>query len=126
MENEDYKIIKERRRSPDKWVYISRLFAVISWLLFIIALIVSFYAAPEENYGYLRYGDIAIRDYWIKPLANYLYITLWLSAFFSFVCLIITNYRSRRHLDSKKFNLVLLIITSAAWLTYLYVQINHN
>ena len=118
------KVMINRRQAPDKWIYISRFLAVTSWFFFIIALIVSFYAAPEEDYGLLRYKNIEIRDYWLKPLTGYLYISLWLSALISLICLVITNFRSRRAQDSKMFNLILLIITTTAWITYVYTQMN--
>lgn len=113
----------ERRQAPDKWIYTLRIIAVFSWLLFIIAMVVSYYAAPEESYGYLRYKDIEVRESWLKPLTNYLYIILWVSALFSLISLFISSFRSRREQDSKMFNLVLLMITTIAWITYIYTQV---
>lgn len=125
MENNAPKNYINRRKAPDKWIYLLRIVAVLSWLLFIIAMIVSYYAAPEEDYGLLRYKGIEIRDYWIKPLTNYLYIALWSSALFSIFSLLISSFRSRRAQDSKMFNLVLLVITATAWITYIYTQVEH-
>ncbi|MGJ8692364.1 MAG: hypothetical protein ACSHW0_07770 [Thalassotalea sp.] len=112
-------VTKNRRKAPDKWVYLSRVLAVLSWILFIIALVVSFYAAPEEKYGLMLYKDITTRDTWLKPLTNYLYLILWFSAFASFSCLLVTKYRSRRNTDSKQFNMVMMLITITAWVVYL-------
>ena len=124
MGNGISKIMKNRRQAPDKWIHILRFLVILSWAFFIVSLIVSFYAAPEEDYGLLRYKDIEIRDYWLKPLTGYLYITLWSCALISLVCLIITSFRSRRAQDSKMFNLMLLIITVTSWITYVYTQVN--
>lgn len=118
------KVMMNRRKSPDKWIYILRFLAVVGWAFFIVSLVVSYYAAPEEDYGLLRYHNIEIRDNWLTPLTGYLYATLWSSALISLICLVITNYRSRRVEDSKMFNLILLIITTTAWITYIYTQIN--
>jgi len=115
---------KNRRRSPDKWVLAVRSLTIVSWLLFIFALGMSYYAAPENNYGLLRYKGIEIRKFWLIPLTGYLYTALWLSAFFSYLSLIVHKFRSRRQSDSKKFNLVLLMIVSVAWAVYILINLN--
>ena len=38
---------KERRNAADVWTYVVRTLAVIGWVLFVFALFVSYYAAPE-------------------------------------------------------------------------------
>ena len=114
---------KNRRKAPDKWILIVRTFTVISWLLFIFALIMSYYAAPESDFGFLRYQGISIRKFWIVPLTGYLYGALWLSALCSYLCLIIHKYRSRRATDSGRFNLFLLLIISVAWAIYIIVNV---
>lgn len=112
-------VIENRRKSADKLVYIARTLAILSWVFFIIALVVSFYAAPEQNFGYLQNKQIEVREYWVKPLTNYLYLVLWGSAFLSAFSFILTRFRSRRKDDSKQFNLVLLVITIIAWIIYI-------
>lgn len=114
---------KERRGAADLWTYILRISAIVGWGLFVFALIVSYYAAPESDYGLLRYHDIEIRQFWLTPLTGYLYIVLWLSALCSYFCLILDKYRSRRKSDSKNFNILLLLVITIAWVTFLLVQI---
>lgn len=114
----------DRRKSPDKWIYLSRTLALTSWSLFIFALIVSFYAAPDENYGLLRYHGIENRETWLMPLTNYLYIVLWFSAMSSYFCLLLDKYRARRKEDSKHFNLVMLLIIVIAWVTYILMSMS--
>lgn len=114
---------KNRRKAPDKWIFIVRAFTVVSWFLFIFALCMSYYAAPESDFGFLRYQGISIRKFWIVPLTGYLYGALWLSALCSYFCLIIHKYRSRRETDSSKFNLLLLLIISIAWAVYIIVSL---
>ena len=101
---------EERRNTADFWTYLLRFLAIVGWGLFIFALIVSYYAAPESDYGILRYHDIEIRKFWLTPLTGYLYIVLWLSALSSYFCLILDKYRSRRKSDSKHFNILLSLI----------------
>ena len=110
---------KERRKAPDIWVYLARFLAVGGWICFIFALIVSFYAAPEKNYGLVRYHQLPIRTSWLMPLADYLYLVLWFSAFSSLVCFIIDRFRNRRKNDNSHFNLILLFLVSVSWITYI-------
>jgi hypothetical protein len=114
---------EERRNTADFWTYLLRFLAIVGWGLFIFALIVSYYAAPESDYGILRYHDIEIRKFWLTPLTGYLYVVLWLSALSSYFCLILDKYRSRRKSDSKHFNILLLLIITIAWVSFILVQI---
>tara|TARA_R110000868_G_scaffold276587_5_gene536275 strand:- start:936 stop:1271 length:336 start_codon:yes stop_codon:yes gene_type:complete len=95
------------------------------WLgIICFALIVSYYAAPDSDYGLLRYHNIEIRKFWLTPLTGYLYIVLWLSALCSYFCLILDKYRSRRKSDGKHFNILLLLTITIAWVSFILVQIS--
>jgi hypothetical protein len=115
---------KERRNAADIWTYIVRTLAIIGWGLFAFALIMSYFAAPDVDYGYLRFRDIEIRKFWLTPLTGYLYIVLWLSALSSYFCLILDNYRSRRKSDGTHFNILLLLVITIAWVSFILVQIS--
>ena len=115
---------KERRSAVDIWTYIVRVLTIIGWGLFVFALIVSYYAAPDSDYGLLRYHNIEIRKFWLTPLTGYLYIVLWLSALCSYFCLILDKYRSRRESDGKHFNILLLLVITIAWISCILVQIS--
>ena len=115
---------ENRRKAPDIWIYVARTLAIGGWLLFIVAFIVSYYAAPEVEYGMYRYHGLEVRKFWLTPLTGYLYIILWVSALSSYLCLIIEKYRSRRKTDSKNFNLLLLMIVSVAWITYILIKVS--
>ncbi|ASP49382.1 hypothetical protein [Cognaticolwellia beringensis] len=117
---------KERRSTADLWTYLLRVLAIVGWGLFVFALIVSYYAAPESDYGLLRYHDIEIRKFWLTPLTGYLYIVLWLSALSSYFCLILDKYRSRRKSDSKHFNILLLLVITISWVSFILVQISET
>lgn len=112
-----------RRKAPDKWIYVSRILTIISWFFFIVALVVSYYAAPDERYGLLIYKNIPTRDHWLMPLTNYLYLVLWFSALSSYFCLFLTKYRARRKDDSKQFNLLILLLVIIAWIIYIILSI---
>lgn len=115
---------KERRNATDIWTYIVRTLAIIGWGLFAFALIMSYFAAPDVDYGYLRFRDIEIRKFWLTPLTGYLYIVLWLSALSSYFCLILDKYRSRRKSDGTHFNILLLLVITIAWVSFILVQIS--
>ncbi|NQY34962.1 MAG: hypothetical protein HRT37_08360 [Alteromonadaceae bacterium] len=112
-----------RRKGKDILIIFTRILAIGGWLLFIVALIVSSYAAPETSYGYMRYRGIEVRTDWLTPIAGYLYIILWCSALSSYVCLLLNKIRGRRRDDSKHFNLILLMLVTIAWGIYLLVKL---
>jgi len=114
---------KERRNAADLWTYALRVLAILGWSLFVCAIIVSYYAAPDVDYGILRYHNIEIRKIWLTPLTGYLYIILLLSALSSYFCLIINNYRSRRKNDGKYFNILLLLVITIAWVSFIWLQL---
>lgn len=115
---------QERRQSNDVWIYLARFLAIGGWTLFIIAFAVAYYAAPETDYGLDRYYGFEVRKFWLTPLTGYLYIILWVSALSSYLCLMIDKYRSRRKSDSKHFNLILLMVVSIAWITYILIKVS--
>ncbi|PKI16272.1 hypothetical protein [Colwellia sp. 12G3] len=114
----------DRRKTTDVWSYIQTVLAVTSWLLFLIALIMSYYAAPDKDYGVLRYYDVEIRQFWLTPLTGYLYILLWLSAVGSYLALMTDKYRSRRRSDNPHFNLMFLLAINLFWLVYILVKVH--
>jgi hypothetical protein len=115
---------KNRRRATDIGVVLTRVLALSGWGLFIFAIVMSYFSAPEQDYGLLRYRDIEIRQFWLTPLTGYLYVVLWVSALCSYFCLVLDHYRSRRKQDSKHFNLVLLLTITVAWVVYILVKLN--
>ena len=42
---------QERRHATDFWSYSKNALIIISWITFLIALTVSYYAAPDKYYG---------------------------------------------------------------------------
>ncbi|OUR83870.1 hypothetical protein A9Q75_04430 [Colwellia psychrerythraea] len=113
----------DRRTAADFWSYAQITLVLLSWLLFIIALVMSYYAAPDKDYGVLRYYDIEIRQFWLTPLTGYLYILLWLSALGSYLALMTDKYRSRRRSDAPLGNLIFLLAVNLTWLVYILVKV---
>jgi hypothetical protein len=82
----------------------------------------SYYAAPDKDYGLLRYYNVEIRQFWLTPLTGYLYILLWLSALGSYLALITDKYRSRRRNDNPHYHLIFLLAVNIYWLVYILVK----
>ena len=115
---------EDRRQKKDFWLYCSRYLAIGGWLLFIVAIVVSFYAAPEVSYGVVRFHNVEIRKVWQPQLTNYLYFILWFNAAATFVAIIINHFRTRRATDiNNNFNLAILFFISIAWSIYIYFDI---
>jgi hypothetical protein len=114
---------KERRNDADLWTSALKVLAILGWCLFFCAILVSYYAAPDVDYGILRYHNIEIRKVWLTPLTGYLYIVLLLSALSSYFCLIIDNCRSRRKNDGRYFNILLLLVITIAWVSFILLQL---
>lgn len=115
--------VKERRKFHDFWFYLARILTIVSWIMFIFALAMSFYAAPEKSYGVVRYHDIEIRLFWLTPLTGYLYLVIWFSAAGSYASMLVERYRSRRQNDNTHYNLYFLLIINLIWLS---VILNHT
>ncbi|PKH88175.1 hypothetical protein [Colwellia sp. Bg11-28] len=113
----------DRRTATDFWSYAQITLVILSWLLFIVALVMSYYAAPDKDFGVLRYYDIEIRQFWLTPLTGYLYILLWLSALGSYLALMTDKYRSRRRSDAPLGNLIFLLAVNLTWLVYILVKV---
>jgi len=116
-------LIKERRKSHDAWFYLGRVLALLSWIMFIFALVMSFYAAPEKSYGVVRYHGIEIRQFWLTPLTGYLYLVIWFSAAGSYATMLVERYRSRRQCDNSQYHLYFLLVINLIWLS---VILNHT
>lgn len=113
-----------RRQRNDFWVEAKQVLIGISWVIFLIALVMSYFAAPDDDYGILRYYDVEIRKFWLAPLTGILYIMLWVSALTSYLALMVVRYRSRRQVDNNEYNMWFLIIVNLVWLIYILIEIN--
>ncbi len=123
MKQAQIKPIKERRKSADFWFYLAKALSIISWLMFLFALVMSFYAAPEKSYGVARYYEIEIRRFWLTPLTGYFYLVIWFSAAGSFTSQLVEKYRSRRNNDNPYYHLHFLLAINLIWLVVILQHI---
>jgi len=109
--------IKERRKLIDFWFYLARTLKICSWLAFLAAINISYFVAPETDYGFLRYHEIEVRQFWLTPLTGYLYLVIWFSAAGSYASMLIDKYRSRRRNDDTHYNAYFLLGFNLIWLS---------
>lgn len=110
----------ERRRGADLLCRAFGRLAIIAWLLFLLALVMAHYARPEMDTGLVRYWGIEIRTDWRPKLTFYLQLMLWITAALSGVSLLLNFLRSRRRNDHLHLNIILLLLSCAGFLLYLY------
>lgn len=106
----------DRRKGPDWFSRLINILNVLSWFVFVVALAIFHYARPELNNIILEFHKIPIREHWIITLKQYLFISLYLSVFFSAVSLIGNQLRSKRKTDFKRYNLIFLIVVLVAFI----------
>ncbi|WP_213997416.1 hypothetical protein [Arsukibacterium sp.] len=109
----------ERREGPDLLCRAFKYLAVIAWLLFFAALIVSHYARPEMDSGLVRYLGLDIRDYWRPRLTFWLVYLLWGSVVVSVASLLLNRMRLKRRSDHLHFNIILLLLSASGMLFYI-------
>ncbi len=117
IKSEKPSLTKERRESVDFWFYLARVLTVCSWVTFFAAIIISFFVAPETDYGVLRYHEIEVRKFWLTPLTGYLYLIIWFSAAGVYAATLIDKYRSRRRNDNTHYNAYFLLGFNLIWLS---------
>ncbi len=117
MKSEQTPPIKERRKSADFWFYLARTLTICSWIAFFAAINISYFVAPETNYGVLRYHEIEVRQFWLTPLTGYLYLVIWFSAAGIYASMLIDKYRSRRRSDNTNYNAYFLLGFNLLWLS---------
>ena len=109
----------ERREGPDLLVRAFKYLAIIAWLLFFAALVVSHYARPEMDSGLVRYLGLDIRDYWRPRLTFWLVYLLWGSALVSVASIVLNRMRLKRRSDHLHFNIILLLLSTSGMLFYI-------
>ena len=110
----------ERRKGPDLLCRAFAWLAISAWLIFLLALVLAHYARPEMDTGLVRYWGIEIRTDWRPKLTLYLQLMLWLIAALSVASLLLNYLRSRRRNDHLHLNIILLLLSCAGFLLYLY------
>ncbi len=123
MNSEQKLPTKDRRKSLDFWYYLARTPTISSWVACCAAVYISYYVAPETNYGVLRYYNIEVRQIWLTPLTGYLYLVIWFSAAGIYAATLIDKYRSRRRSDNTHYNAYFLLAFNLIWLSLILYHV---
>ncbi|MAZ66877.1 MAG: hypothetical protein CMF25_07180 [Kangiellaceae bacterium] len=107
---------KDRRKGPDFLTKAIKFASILSWLLFIAALVAFHYARPELETLFTRANEINVRDAW---LAEYLRLMQWslvISGGLSIAAILIQRQRTRRKSDTYSYNVVISMLLAIAGL----------
>lgn len=109
-----------RRKGPDWLLHSLSLLSIAGWVVFVVALGITHMAKPEFNSGLVRYWNIQIRTEWHPELTPQLIYILWWCCGISLLSILLNRARLRRAGDRMRYNVVVLLLISAAMLVYLY------
>lgn len=111
---------RNRRKGPDWLLHSLSLLSIAGWVVFVVALGITHMAKPEFNSGLVRYWNIQIRTEWHPELTPQLIYILWWCCGISLLSILLNRARLRRAGDRMRYNVVVLLLISAAMLVYLY------
>ncbi|KKO50450.1 hypothetical protein VT06_00190 [Arsukibacterium sp. MJ3] len=109
----------ERRAGPDLLCRAFKYLAIIAWLLFFVALVLSHYARPDMDSGLVRYLGIDIRDYWRPQLTFWLVYLLWGCVIITAASIVLNWVRLKRYSDHLHFNIIVLLLSASGMLFYI-------
>lgn len=89
------------------------------WSLYIILLVLFHYGRPEQDFGYLRYQDIAVRSEWLALHSFWFHAGVWGALGLAVTTFTLVHVKGRQHLQFLKIYLVMLAV--AAVLTLLLI-----
>ncbi len=116
----------ERRVSADIWIYIIRTLSITGWLGLVAAMAVYDHARPEFSLiderilGQLGV-EVKLRRSWDFDLAQYIFYLMVMGLALGISGFVMSIRRHRRHDDSYRLYLILLILISATG-TALYLM----
>ncbi|WP_199611629.1 hypothetical protein [Flocculibacter collagenilyticus] len=105
---------KDRRQSKEGANTALNWLSLLSWAVFVAALIVFHYARPELEYGLLKYWGISVREHWVLSLKDILFGLLVVCSCLSLLSMYYNKKRLRRKQDHFRYNFMLLFLVSVA------------
>lgn len=115
--------VDRRQRKPDLLLRILRITASLGWLAILMLQIVMWQAAPEIEFGLLKYHGIEVRTYWEPSWVKYMPFLLAACTLLSLTALGVTPLRSRRKNDPKRVHLLILLGLTVAGYGLYWFQI---
>jgi len=92
---------------------------ILSWLVFVAALIIFHYARPEIEYGIVKYFGLDVREEWLAQPKNILLLLLYTCAGLSFIGMLLGRVRNRRRSDNHRYNLLMLLLVCIGFILVL-------
>ncbi|PAJ73652.1 hypothetical protein CJF42_14645 [Pseudoalteromonas sp. NBT06-2] len=83
---------------------------ILSWFIFIAALVMFHFARPEIEYGIVRYFGLSVRKAWLSNPKDILLFLLYTCSFISILAMVIGRVRNRRRHDAQRYNLFMLLL----------------
>ncbi|GGB45661.1 hypothetical protein GCM10011502_18720 [Oceanisphaera marina] len=108
--------------APQRLDWLSKMLVTMTvggWGLYIILLVLFHYGRPEQDFGYLRYQDIAVRTEWLALHSFWFHAGVWGALGLAVTTFTLVHVKGRHHLQFLKIYLVMLAM--AAVLTLLLV-----
>lgn len=87
------------------------------WALYILLLLLFHYGRPEQQFGYLTYHEISVRNYWLSLPTFWFHAGIWGALGLAVTTFTLVHLKGRRHSQFLKVYLVML--ASAAVFTLL-------
>jgi glucan phosphoethanolaminetransferase (alkaline phosphatase superfamily) len=97
--------------------------SVVSWLVFVIALMVFHYARPAVVYGMQDFNPMQAQQGWSETLSVYLIILLFVCMLLNILVLVLKRQRTRRTRDAYGVNGFILLFVALGSLVALYFEL---
>ena len=78
------------------------------WTLYIVLLLIFHYGRPEQNFGYLKSQQIAVRSEWLSLHHFWFHAGIWGALGLAVTTFTLVHLKGRRHLQFLKIYLVML------------------
>lgn len=98
--------------------------SVVSWLVFVIALMVFHYARPAVVYGMQDFRPLQAQQGWSETLSLYLIILLFVCMLLNILVLFLKRQRTRRARDTYGVNGFILLFVALGSLIALYFELS--
>lgn len=90
------------------------------WSLYTLLLLVFHYGRPEQQFGYLRYQDIAVRTEWLTPHSIWFHTGIWGILGLAVTTVTLVHLKGGRHQQFLKIYLLLLVAAALFTLLLFY------
>lgn len=98
---------ENRRKGPDFLINIVNFASIVTWILFILALISFHYAKPELETLITRAYQLELRERWIETYLRMMQICLLVCGGLSITALILQQKRTRRRSDTFRYHFII-------------------